>query len=395
MAIFCNKCGTEAIDDQSVFCNKCGAKLIQNIPEKKNDTCPNCGTKILDKESLFCNKCGAPLSKNLPVIVKQIEEPPIVPRSVIVKKRCPACGASIVNESKYYCDSCGAYIRGSDPINSPQSKKIVSPDNRSPRRNVKAKSPFLAVLLSFFIPGSGQCYIGQWWKGIALFIFACFSAALCIIVIGIFPLIIIWLYSMYDAYRAANRINGSYVDVDDNYPSQPFISRSGNAGQKNIVKKSGSKFGLAIIGAGVLFLILLFVAVFVSQSGNSSGSHPATLTTSQIKSQSHNITYSNLMRNPDTYKNNIVYFRGKVDQVQQGFGDNNYILRISTKENTFLGYSDDEVYVNYNGNRLLEGDIIDLWGNFVDLKTYTAVLGNDITIPEINALHVEIFQAKT
>jgi TM2 domain-containing membrane protein YozV len=264
MATFCHKCGTQAIDNESVFCNKCGAKLTQNIPEKKNDTCSNCGTKILDKESLFCNKCGAPHSENQPVIDNPIEERPVVTRPVIKKKTCPACGAPLDNENKYYCDSCGAYIRGHDPTNSIQLKKIVTPDNRSPRRKVNAKSPFLAVLLSFFIPGSGQCYTGQWWKGIALFIFACFSAVLCIIVIGIFPLLAIWLYSMYDAYRAANRINGSYVDVDDNYPSQPFISRSGNAGQKDIGKKSGSKFGLAIIGVGFLFLILLMVAIFTS-----------------------------------------------------------------------------------------------------------------------------------
>ena len=81
------------------------------------------------------------------------------------------------------------------------------------------------------------------------------------------------------------------------------------------------------------------------------------------------------------------------------YGDN-YVLRITTQENslfigTALEYSGDELYVDYNGNRLLEGDIVDLWGNFVGLKSYTAILGNDITIPEINALHVEMFQAKT
>ena len=56
MAKFWPKCGTQAIDDESVFCTKCSTQYIQNIPEKKDDVCLNCGTKILDKESLFCNK---------------------------------------------------------------------------------------------------------------------------------------------------------------------------------------------------------------------------------------------------------------------------------------------------------------------------------------------------
>ncbi|MCX6692412.1 MAG: zinc ribbon domain-containing protein [Methanoregula sp.] len=261
MAKFCHKCGTQAIDDESVFCTKCGTQYIQNIPEKKDDVCPKCGTKILDKQSVFCNKCGSQVSTISPVTDQQVDEQPVVAQPIIKRKRCPACGVPFVNENKYYCDSCGAYLRGSSPINLPQSKKVVTPDNRSTRRNVDVKSPFLAVLLSFFIPGAGQCYTDQWWKGIALFIFGCFSAVLCIIVIGIFPLIAIWLYSMYDAYRAANRINGDFVDVNGTYNKQ-------NIQQNTRPKKSGVNLGLVIIGAGVLLFIVLIAVAILSQSGN-------------------------------------------------------------------------------------------------------------------------------
>lgn len=100
------------------------------------------------------------------------------------------------------------------------------------------------------------------------------------------------------------------------------------------------------------------------------------------------------MRNPENFKNKIVYFRGEIDQVQNVYGDK-YMLRISTKQSTFSEmYLEDTLYVNYEGTRLLEGDIVDLWGRSVGLKTYTAVLGNEITIPEIDALHIEIYKAK-
>jgi hypothetical protein len=124
--------------------------------------------------------------------------------------------------------------------------------------------------------------------------------------------------------------------------------------------------------------------------------HPPvpTLSVEQLKSQSQSISYANLMRYSDNYTNSVVYFEGRVVQVSQIDGDN-YHLRIDTKSDKYLGYFDDTIYVDYTGERLLEDDIIDVWGKFVGLKTYTAVLGNEITLPEINALHVEMVKAKT
>ncbi|RQD83068.1 MAG: hypothetical protein D5R96_03535 [Methanocalculus sp. MSAO_Arc2] len=64
-------------------------------------------------------------------------------------------------------------------------------------------SPILAVILSFFIPGLGQFYTGQFLKAIALFLLAVIFALLSTFIIGIPLYIIVWLYSMYDAYIAA------------------------------------------------------------------------------------------------------------------------------------------------------------------------------------------------
>lgn len=64
-------------------------------------------------------------------------------------------------------------------------------------------SPLLAVILSFFIPGLGQFYTGQFLKAFALFVLAVIFAGLSTLIIGIPFYIIVWLYSMYDAYVAA------------------------------------------------------------------------------------------------------------------------------------------------------------------------------------------------
>jgi hypothetical protein len=71
------------------------------------------------------------------------------------------------------------------------------------------------------------------------------------------------------------------------------------------------------------------------------------------------------------------------------------MLRIATKEEPYVGYTDDIIYVDYSGNRPVEGDMVEVWGNFVGLKTYTAVLGNEITIPEINNLYMTIITKTT
>lgn len=64
-------------------------------------------------------------------------------------------------------------------------------------------SPFVALVLSFFIPGLGQFYTGQLLKAIALFVLAAIFAFLSLALIGIPFYLIVWLYSMFDAYNAA------------------------------------------------------------------------------------------------------------------------------------------------------------------------------------------------
>ena len=64
-------------------------------------------------------------------------------------------------------------------------------------------SPILALILSFFIIGLGQLYTGQFLKAVALFILGVIFAFLSTMTIGIPFLLIVWIYSMYDAYKSA------------------------------------------------------------------------------------------------------------------------------------------------------------------------------------------------
>jgi hypothetical protein len=121
-------------------------------------------------------------------------------------------------------------------------------------------------------------------------------------------------------------------------------------------------------------LMAIFVMSIVFMSGcvyEQSSIQTPTMSVEEIKSSALAISYDDLMRNNEIY------------------GDE-YFLRVATKEEPYIRYFNDVIWVNYKGKRLLDGDVIDVWGKVRGLKTYTAVLGNRITIPQLDSLHVEL-----
>ena len=131
MVTFCPKCGTQAVDNQSLFCNKCGTQLPVNIAEEPGNYCPNCNTKIQGRETV-CSRCGFLLSPKQPSI--QPAKP---------GKNCPECGAPIIDENRYYCKTCGAYIRDN------QGRKASVMDDSSSGSKASGKKPVI-------IPGIHQ-----------------------------------------------------------------------------------------------------------------------------------------------------------------------------------------------------------------------------------------------
>lgn len=59
------------------------------------------------------------------------------------------------------------------------------------------------------------------------------------------------------------------------------------------------------------------------------------------------------------------------------------------------GYWEDTIYVDYerksaNESRILEDDIITLYGELNGIKKYIAVLGNEISIPHFVAKYINV-----
>lgn len=149
-----------------------------------------------------------------------------------------------------------------------------------------------------------------------------------------------------------------------------------------------------------LLAILLIAVVFVSgctqQATTPSGTEQKQTTQpsksiAEIKQEATTVEYDELFRNNEKYIGTTIHFKGQILQTQEILTDN-YILRVATKKSSIGNYFEDVIFVNYKGKRLLEDDIIEVWGKVKGLKSYTAVLGNEVTIPEVNTLHVELSQ---
>ena len=121
-------------------------------------------------------------------------------------KFCKECGIEViqeeVNTETKFCPECGSPTPGNS-----QAKNTPVVVNAS-------KSPGLAAILSFFIVGLGQIYIGLTKKGILLFIGAVISGFLMLILIGWITWLLIWGYGIYDAYNSAEKMNQG-IAVED------------------------------------------------------------------------------------------------------------------------------------------------------------------------------------
>ncbi len=70
-----------------------------------------------------------------------------------------------------------------------------------------ARHPGIAAVLCFFWSGLGQIYNGQIMKGLLLIVVQFVNCLLMFVLIGFITWPIVWIWSLYDAYTTAERLN--------------------------------------------------------------------------------------------------------------------------------------------------------------------------------------------
>lgn len=143
---------------------------------------------------------------------------------------CSRCGSPNADGARF-CEKCGmtlgaaaaASASGSAPAASDPAPQWQPPPQQPPyyadprmrggatfptapggKVYATGKSPFVAVLLSFFIPGVGQFYNGDAKKGGLMLGGLVLSIILAGVLIGIIGIFAVWIWSMVDAYNVAS-----------------------------------------------------------------------------------------------------------------------------------------------------------------------------------------------
>lgn len=103
------------------------------------------------------------------------------------------------------------------------------------------------------------------------------------------------------------------------------------------------------------------------------------------------ITFDQLARTPDNFIGKKVKFKGRVIQVIEGGSEVN--LRIATKKSSYGSYIDNVILVYYKttivDSRVLEDDIVTIYGVSQGLYTYDSTMGAKITVPLISVDRID------
>lgn len=113
-------------------------------------------------------------------------------------------------------------------------------------------------------------------------------------------------------------------------------------------------------------------------------------TPEEFKQSCKYYTYDQLARNPKDYMGLPVVLYGEVVQVMETGDD--VQLRVNITEGVYNWQN--AIYVEYtrkmpNESRILEGDLITLWGISNDTISYETVVGNALTVPYVKAEYIE------
>lgn len=169
------------------------------------------------------------------------------------------------------------------------------------------------------------------------------------------------------------------------------------AGKQKKKKKKGRKI-LVIL----LILVLVFFAFLMSGGDDSSSLtidangdvilNGEVITKKDFKKSCSEVKYEDLARNPDNYKGQNLVFKGEVIQCEQSYGTS-YYARVNVTLNEY-DYYEDTIYVTFElpegADKILEEDIVKLYGVCQGSETYTSIFGESITIPSLEAAYVEL-----
>lgn len=166
----CPNCGQNITVDESgegvtFECPKCAQSLVVPSPKKIKFSCSKCRQHLSFNESgagkaVHCPKCGQSLTVPLASSTS----------SSTNLQDCPDCGRQVSKRAEA-CPHCGA------PIASARTKvppRVAAVPTITAPTTTRAWNPGIAAVLSFFIPGLGLLYRGEFGSALVFFLVVSF-----------------------------------------------------------------------------------------------------------------------------------------------------------------------------------------------------------------------------
>lgn len=118
----------------------------------------------------------------------------------------------------------------------------------------------------------------------------------------------------------------------------------------------------------------------------------------EYKKDCKSYTYKEISRSPKNYIGKKAKFEGEVVQVMENKSSVALRVNVTKTENSLMesGYLySDTIYVEYtrksdSESRILDDDIITMYGVLNGTKSYSSILGGEVTIPLFNAEYIDI-----
>lgn len=175
-------------------------------------------------------------------------------------------------------------------------------------------------------------------------------------------------------------------------------------------KPHGCLITLAVFG--IIFLLIIVLGSCLASTGET---NEAAKTTSAASSENEttkspkeakadfiksceSFTYKEIARNPNKFMNKHAKFKGEVIQIVEYGNDITLRVNITAEENSYAesGFTySDTIYVEYtrkdeNESRILEDDIINIYGTLNGIKDYSSILGSQVSCPYLIAEYIDI-----
>lgn len=165
-----------------------------------------------------------------------------------------------------------------------------------------------------------------------------------------------------------------------------------------LLKKSFMYFFLIIISVIILDTIFnpkkdnINKSLYATTAVNTNKTLEKKETPQEFKKSCIYIPHKELARNTEKYIGKRVVYKGEVIQVLEEWNTTTMRVNVTYKE----FYWDDTILVTKKGEnknpRVLEEDIIRVYGIVKGRTSYISILGAKITIPEIEAKYIEILK---